>query len=220
MPIIKNKEGKWQTVAEFLDLTLLKDLIFDNIVFGMALAFFADLTFFTLEPLFLDKNSLSKTEIANIIAVGGATDMLARLLLGVSGQFFRMNSRYMFYSGALFSALFRLVLVNYTTYTPLLILTGILGALRSLVHIAQPIVMAEHVPIERYPPAYGLYMLLAGGISLSVGPMIGFIRDYTGSYRVAFIMLAICNFCCVVPWTIEGVIRFLKRRKTLQATNR
>ncbi|CAH4031364.1 unnamed protein product [Pieris brassicae] len=220
MPIIKNKEGKWQTVAEFLDLTLLKDLIFDNIVFGMALAFFADLTFFTLEPLFLDKNSLSKTEIANIIAVGGATDMMARLLLGVSGQFFRMNSRYMFYSGALFSALFRLVLVNYTTYTPLLILTGILGALRSLVHIAQPIVMAEHVPIERYPPAYGLYMLLAGGISLSVGPMIGFIRDYTGSYRVAFIMLAICNFCCVVPWTVEGVMRFLKRRKTLQATNR
>lgn len=55
----------------------------------------------------------------------------------------------------------------------MLILTGILGALRSLVHIAQPIVMADHVPIERYPPAYGLYMLLAGAISLSVGPMIG-----------------------------------------------
>lgn len=66
--------------------------------------------------------------------------------------------------------------IQFTTYTPLLILTGILGALRSLVHIAQPIVMAEHVPIERYPPAYGLYMLLAGGISLSVGPMIG--EDY------------------------------------------
>lgn len=45
--------------------------------------------------------------------------------------------------------------------------------MRSLVHIAQPIVMAEHVPIEKYPPAYGLYMLLAGALSLSVGPMIG-----------------------------------------------
>lgn len=33
--------------------------------------------------------------------------------------------------------------------------------------------MAEHVPIERYPPAYGLYMLLCGALSLSVGPMIG-----------------------------------------------
>lgn len=33
--------------------------------------------------------------------------------------------------------------------------------------------MAEHVPIERYPPAYGLYMLLAGAISLGVGPLIG-----------------------------------------------
>ncbi|CAH2267897.1 monocarboxylate transporter 9-like [Pararge aegeria] len=213
MPIIKNKEGKWQTVAEYLDLTLLKDLVYDNIIFGMALTFFADLTFFTLEPLFLDKNNLSKAEIANIIAVGGATDMTARLLLGVSGQFFRMNSRYMFYAGALLAALFRLVFIQFTTYLPLLALTGVLGALRSLVHIAQPIVMAEHVPIERYPPAYGLYMLLAGALSLTVGPMIGFIRDYTGSYAIAFVMLAVCNFCCVVPWTVEAIILFVKRRQ-------
>ncbi|XP_045446147.1 monocarboxylate transporter 9-like [Melitaea cinxia] len=214
LPIIKNKEGKWQTIAEYLDLTLLKDLVYDNIIVGMSMTFFADLTFFTLEPLFLDKNNLSKAEIANIIAIGGATDMSARLLLGVSGQFFKMNSRYMFYVGALLTALFRLVFIQFTTYLPLLILTGILGGLRSLVHIAQPIVMAEHVPIERYPPAYSLYMLLAGAISLSVGPMIGFIRDYTGSYVIAFLMLAICNFCCVVPWTIEAIVVKCKRKST------
>ncbi|KPJ16481.1 hypothetical protein RR48_05560 [Papilio machaon] len=138
----------------------------------MSLTFFSDLTFFTLEPLFLDKNHLDRGQIANIIATGGATDMSARLLLGVSGQFFRMNSRYMFYVGALLTAIFRIVFIQYTSYVPLLVLTGILGAIRSLLHIAQPIVMAEHVPIERYPPAYGLYMLLAGGISLTIGPMI------------------------------------------------
>ncbi|XP_073958258.1 monocarboxylate transporter 9-like isoform X1 [Choristoneura fumiferana] len=217
MPIIKNKDGKWQTVADYLDLTLLKDWIYDNIAFGMALAFFADLTFFTLEPLFLDRNGLSRVEIANIIAIGGATDMTARLLLGVTGHFFNMNSRYMFFAGAFFTAVFRIVLIQCTTYTPLLILTGVLGALRSLIHIAQPIVMAEHVPIERYPPAYGLYMLLCGALSLSVGPMIGFIRDYTDSYAIAFYMLTVCNLCCVVPWSIEGIIRFSKRKnKTLE----
>lgn len=49
-----------QTVAEFFDLTLLKDLVYVNIIFGLALTFFSDLTFFTLEPLFLDKKHLSK----------------------------------------------------------------------------------------------------------------------------------------------------------------
>ncbi|XP_028029972.1 monocarboxylate transporter 9-like [Bombyx mandarina] len=213
MPVIKNKEGKWQTIMEYLDLTLLKDLVYDNIIVGMALTFFADLTFFTLEPLFLDKVNLNRSQIANIIALGGATDMCARLFLGVAGQFFIMNSRYMFFIGALFAAAFRLVMIQFTTYLPLLILTGILGALRSLVHIAQPIVMAEHVPIELYPSAYGLYMLLAGAISLSVGPMIGFIRDFTGSYVVAFVMLAACNLCCVVPWAIEFIFRYNKERK-------
>lgn len=51
---------------------------------------------------------LFQSEIANIISVGGATDMAARLLLGVSGQFFRMDSRYMFFSGAFFAAIFRI----------------------------------------------------------------------------------------------------------------
>lgn len=60
-----NLLNKWislsrQTVAEFLDLTLLKDPIYDNIIVGMALTFFADLTFFTLEPMFLHKNNLSQ----------------------------------------------------------------------------------------------------------------------------------------------------------------
>ncbi|CAH1639902.1 unnamed protein product [Spodoptera littoralis] len=214
MPIIKNKEGKWQTISEFLDLSLLKDLVYVNIIFGLALTFFSDLTFFTLEPLFLDKKHLSKAEIATIIAVGGATDMSARLFLGVAGQFFRMNSRYMFFCGALFTAIFRFVFIQFTTYVPLLILTGVLGSLRSLVHIAQPIVLAEYVPIERYPPAYGLYMLLAGAISLSVGPMIGFVRDYTGSYAIAFNMLTVCNLLCVLPWAIEGVVKYRKNKNT------
>ncbi|CAH0592712.1 unnamed protein product [Chrysodeixis includens] len=219
MPIIKNKEGKWQTVAEFLDLTLLKDPVYVNIIFGLALTFFSDLTFFTLEPIFLDKVHLSKAEIANIIAVGGAMDMSARLFLGVAGQFFRMNSRYMFFSGALLTALFRFVFIQFSSYIPLLILTGILGSLRSLVHIAQPIVIAEHVPIERYPPAYGLYMLLAGAISLSVGPMIGFVRDYTGSYALAFNMMTMCNLCCVVPWAIEAITKYRKNRNCSNTPN-
>ncbi|XP_026739063.1 monocarboxylate transporter 9-like [Trichoplusia ni] len=219
MPIIKNKEGKWQTVAEFLDLTLLKDPVYVNIIFGLALTFFSDLTFFTLEPIFLDKVHLSKAEIANIIAVGGAMDMSARLFLGVAGQFFRMNSRYMFFCGALFTALFRFVFIQFSSYIPLLILTGILGSLRSLVHIAQPIVIAEHVPIERYPPAYGLYMLLAGAISLSVGPMIGFVRDYTGSYALAFNMMTMCNLCCVVPWATEAITKYMKNRNCSNSPN-
>ncbi|PZC73457.1 hypothetical protein B5X24_HaOG209510 [Helicoverpa armigera] len=206
-----------QTVAEFLDLSLLKDLVYVNIIFGLALTFFSDLTFFTLEPLFLDKKHLSKAEIANIIAVGGAMDMSARLFLGVAGQFFRMNSRYMFFCGAFFTALFRFIFIQFSTYTPLLILTGILGSLRSLVHIAQPIVVAEHVPIERYPPAYGLYMLLAGGISLSVGPMIGFVRDYTGSYAIAFNMITMCNLFCVVPWAIEAIAKYRKNKNSTNA---
>lgn len=41
--------------------------MYDNIIVGMSLSFFADLTFFTLEPLFLDKANLSRVRIELII---------------------------------------------------------------------------------------------------------------------------------------------------------
>lgn len=61
--LMKNLNLFRQTVAEFLDLTLLKDFVYDNIIVGMSIVFFADLTFFTLEPLFLDKKNLSRVNI-------------------------------------------------------------------------------------------------------------------------------------------------------------
>lgn len=42
-----------QKIVDFLDLTMLKDRIYLNIIIGLALAFYADNAFFTLLPLYL-----------------------------------------------------------------------------------------------------------------------------------------------------------------------
>ncbi|VVC95200.1 unnamed protein product, partial [Leptidea sinapis] len=116
MPIIKNKEGKWQTA-----------------------------------------------EIANIIAVGGATDMVARLMLGFSGQFFRLNSRYMFYAGALLAALFRLGVGKYYN------IAGI-GHVNSFGLIYNDFIIDTNSTAKSLTTAHGLFaiMLAVGGILLNI----------------------------------------------------
>lgn len=45
--------GKWKAVVDFLDLTLLNDPIYVNIVLGISFALYSDMAFFTLQPLYL-----------------------------------------------------------------------------------------------------------------------------------------------------------------------
>ncbi|VVC95201.1 unnamed protein product, partial [Leptidea sinapis] len=127
MPIIKNKEGKWQTA-----------------------------------------------EIANIIAVGGATDMVARLMLGFSGQFFRLNSRYMFYAGALLAALFRLGFIrdytgSYKIAFTMLAIAGI-GHVNSFGLIYNDFIIDTNSTAKSLTTAHGLFaiMLAVGGILLNI----------------------------------------------------
>lgn len=49
-----------QVVVDFLDLTLLKDMIYVNIVLGISFALYSDVAFFTLQPVYLFYLGFSK----------------------------------------------------------------------------------------------------------------------------------------------------------------
>jgi MFS transporter, MCT family, solute carrier family 16 (monocarboxylic acid transporters), member 9 len=57
---------KWQVLVDFLDLRLLKDPIYLNIVLGISFANYSDTAFFTIQPLYLFMLGFSKVIIARI----------------------------------------------------------------------------------------------------------------------------------------------------------
>lgn len=54
------KNEMWQTIVDFLDLTLLNDSIYLNIVLGLSFALYSDMAFFTLQPMYLFEIGYSK----------------------------------------------------------------------------------------------------------------------------------------------------------------
>lgn len=56
----KKTNEKWQMVVDFLDLTLLNDLVYVNIVLGISFALYSDVAFFTLQPMYLFHLGYSK----------------------------------------------------------------------------------------------------------------------------------------------------------------
>lgn len=49
----KKTNEKWQMVVDVLDLTLLNDPVYVNIVMGLSFALYSDVAFFTLQPMYL-----------------------------------------------------------------------------------------------------------------------------------------------------------------------
>lgn len=85
-----------------------------------------------------------------------------------------------------------------------------IGFFRAWIHVPIAIVFADHLPAERFPSGYGLFMVLQGVVMFVMGPLVGCVRDYTGSYLVTFNFLTVVLAVCAVPWTVE---MFAQRRR-------
>lgn len=60
-------------------------------------------------------------------------------------------------------------------------------------------------------------MFLQGNITFAVGPIVGYIRDVTGSYSISFHCLTLFMALCVFPWLFEIVYLRLKERALRQS---
>jgi hypothetical protein len=98
------------SLNEFLDLTLLTDPVYVNIVLGLSLSFASDTIFFTVFPFHLAQEpwpSFSDEEVALCLSVTAGADAVARLVLPVTAERFRVGPRTAYLLGCLSSAIVR-----------------------------------------------------------------------------------------------------------------
>lgn len=95
------------------------------------------------------------------------------------------------------------------------VITAVMGFLRTWIHVPLPLIFAEILTQERFPSGYGLFMFLQGNIMFVIGPVIGYLRDITGSYIIAFHSLAFVMAAgCVIPWFYEiCYYKFYKKKE-------
>ena len=55
----------------------------------------------------------------------------------------------------------------------------------------------------RFPSGYGLFMTMQGVIMFTIGPFVGWLRDYFDSFELIFNILIFGLLICAVPWVIE-----------------
>lgn len=94
----------------------------------------------------------------------------------------------------------------------LLIALG-LGIAKGIRKVYMGLVIPAHVPIEKLASASGMEMMMNGFCIIIGGPILGAVRDATGSYTPCVIIMNCITLTTLTMWAIEAIIVKLKKKK-------
>ncbi|CAH0628734.1 unnamed protein product [Chrysodeixis includens] len=194
-----------QKVALFFDLDLLKDYTFINLMLGITLANFNELNFSILTPFILGDYGKTKSEVALFMSLLAGVDICVRFCIPfVAGKIGWDNNSF-FLFGVMTMAMGRVVLAYCQKYYVVLLVAVMIGFGKGLRTVFMALVIPTHVPLHKLPGASGIQLITAGMVYLSLGPVVGFIKDHA-STAVTLHCLNIFTWLTALSWGLEKFI--------------
>ncbi|XP_044729571.1 uncharacterized protein LOC123292923 [Chrysoperla carnea] len=189
-----------RTIYNMLDLSLLKDLRFLNLVNGCAIAFVAEVCIGNVQPAVLLNRGFSAQTTAFIVTLYLSGDFSARVLQMFFSAFISMKSRYLVLFGLLMTGISRLVfgLTTNLTITAAAAIAG--GVFRSWIHVPLPVAIAESCTLTRFPAAYGLYMIGTGIFNVLL-PF--FLALFPQDDSITVVVLSLLLLFAAISWILE-----------------
>ncbi|XP_020283468.1 monocarboxylate transporter 6-like isoform X1 [Pseudomyrmex gracilis] len=207
---LKKEDGRisfLKTIATTLDLDLLRDNRYIAVVLGMAVSLVAETNFNVMIPFVLaELASLDRTSIAMVMSIQAAADITGRLCVPLLAQKAGWRCRNLYVISLLGSTFGRTILSTWgNLYAVVIGVFLIVGLAKGTKAVFQSLIIPDYVPLERLPAASGIQMVCNGILSISVGPLIGLIRDSTNSYVSALYFTSFLSLSCVFLWLISGL---------------
>lgn len=199
-------ESYWKRVVHFMDLDLLKDPIYLNILFGLSTFYVAEVNFKMVVPFFLHDLGYTKQDTAFFLSMTAVSDILARAVLPPICDRVKITRRIIFVIAAIFLGISRSVFAEQTDYTALMATLVINGFFRGATFINFTLTIAEYCSLDKLPAAFGLHMVAKGLFIVALSPPIGVIRDVSRSYPLCIHSQTLLIFICVASWAIEYLV--------------
>ncbi|XP_013175448.1 PREDICTED: monocarboxylate transporter 9 [Papilio xuthus] len=215
-PEQEKKKGFLRKFIALMDLDLLKDWSFLNLLLGLSLFWSGELQFRMLTPFFIRSLGYNMNETAFCLSMTAITDILVRLILPPIFDRTSISKKLIFFISAFFLAATRSVLAEQSEWVPLMIWLSICGFFRGMCLSNFTLTISEYCPLEKLPAAFGLHMVSKGVFVVLIGPIIGYVRDYTGSFATCIHVQNALIMSCVLVWGIEYTLAFTRRRKIVQ----
>ncbi|XP_063229799.1 monocarboxylate transporter 13-like [Bacillus rossius redtenbacheri] len=213
----QNKKTFWKRIAKEMDLSLLKDLSYINLLFGMSIAMTAEINFSLLTPLILADLSFTDNQIALTMSTIAAVDIVFRFLSPFFADYMHYSAKtmYLISMGLLIAS--RTTMMFFTTFVSLVLVSVALGVAKGVRTVYMSLVIPESVPLEKLASASGMQMVVNAVIFLTCGPFIGYVRDASGTYNACIIVINTLTLITMIMWLPEILYKKLKAKRTPSA---
>lgn len=95
----------------------------------------------------------------------------------------------------------------FTSYSAMIAYALLIGLFGGMLSPLTAVVICDTIGIRRLSSAYGLTMFIFGIVAAVIPPVLGYIRDVTGSWDGAFyVNAALCGFCallCIIEMLVS-----------------
>ncbi|XP_047000836.1 monocarboxylate transporter 12-B-like [Schistocerca americana] len=210
----KKPQPIWRRVVAFMDLDLLRNRVYLNVLLGTACMMTSTVNYSLLLPFYLQRHvGLSMTDTALCLTMMAAGDFVSRLTVPPITDRIKARARYTFFLGACFMALTRSAIAMSTGMVPLCVWNALCGFSRGAAVVNNNLCVAEVCPEEKLPGAVGLNMVCTGFMLLAVGPIIGYVRDETENYPLCMHLLSVLVAIAMFSWLVEGVLHWCRRKR-------
>lgn len=219
LEMVKPKVSFLQRFTALMDVGLLRDGIYLNILFGLSIFYVAEMNFKMVTPFFMASLGFDKTETAFVLSVSALTDIAARIIVPPIGDRLKLRKRYIFMVSLIFVAISRSIVAHQRTYSEVMIWLSVTGFFRGVALANFTLCVSEYSSLEKLPAAFGWHMVGKALFVVAFGPLIGAIRDWTDSYAICIHSQSFCIFLCILAWSIELLVKWCRSRRIVAATN-
>ncbi|XP_058459541.1 uncharacterized protein LOC131435547 isoform X2 [Malaya genurostris] len=213
----KRKQTILQKIIAIFDLTLLKDRIYVNMMLGMAISVFAEINFSLMTPFILNDLGYHTKQIASIMSTLAVADLIFRFISPFVGDMLKLTPRIMYMISLAMLIVFRFGILVARSFQEIIIVAFFLGVSKGVRTVYMSLVIPSYIPIKRLPSAASIQMMVNGIILMTIGPLVGLIRDLSGNYSKSILFINAFTIVTLVMWAVEmAYVKRKTRKKQLE----
>ncbi|XP_068236333.1 monocarboxylate transporter 9-like isoform X2 [Palaemon carinicauda] len=182
------------------DLGILRYHRAQIIAFGGLFLINGYLNFMMVFPFAVQAAGYTLEDAAWCISITGVCNFIARLASSVLSDYSWFNMKLMYVLGAVIIAA-ATGIFSFLTSLVMMKVTLALWAFGIGINISlYPLVMARIMGVHNMPAIFGTQSLIVGLGYVALGPLIGYVRDVSGSYSVSMWLMSAEVWVCVILW--------------------
>ncbi|XP_064108655.1 monocarboxylate transporter 12-B-like isoform X1 [Macrobrachium nipponense] len=171
-------------------LILIKSPVASIVAIGAAINLISYLNFLTALPFAMQEEGFSVDDAAYCLSLSGLASLVARLTISIVSDYSCMSKRYLYMGGTLTVSIFSVAFCFMPSLTFKSVAMGIWGGGVGVYMGLMNLIMIEFVGREQHMNVLSFNFFASSICFITSGPVLGFVRDVSGSYTYSLLCLA------------------------------